>query len=134
MGGAGRVSGLLLDTHALLWYAANSKDLPADTSRRVTEANEVYVSAASAWEIRTKARIGKLPGAGSVSRDVRAAVGRMGFRELPIDLADAERAGAMGGAHRDPFDRMLAAQALNRGFALVSNNAALDAFGVERVW
>ncbi len=128
------MSGLLLDTHALLWYAATNPLLSAETVRQVNDADDVFVSAASAWEIRTKARIGKLPGARSVSRDVQAAVRRMRFRELPIGFADAERAGALPGAHRDPFDRLLAAQALNHGLALVSNDEALDVFGVRRVW
>ncbi len=128
------MSGLLLDTHTLLWYAANSPSLTTTASHAITQTPDVYVSAATAWEIRTKFRLGKLPGAVSVARDVGAAVRRMAFLELSIRLVDAELAGALPGAHGDPFDRMLAAQAIGHSLRVVSNDTALDALGVTRVW
>ena len=128
------MSGLLLDTHTLLWYAADSPSLTATASSMITQTPDVYVSAATAWEIRTKFRLGKLPGAVAVARDVSAAVRRMAFLELPIRLVDAELAGSLPGTHGDPFDRMLAAQAIGHSLLVVSNDASLDAFGVTRVW
>jgi PIN domain nuclease of toxin-antitoxin system len=92
------------------------------------------VSAASAWEITTKHRLGKLPGAAEVARDVAGAVASQAFADLPIALRDAERAGRLPGPHRDPFDRMLAAQALAADLELVSIDPVFDDFGVRRFW
>jgi PIN domain nuclease of toxin-antitoxin system len=125
---------LLLDTHALLWWAAGDAKL----SKRVGEAvigaaNEVLVSAASAWEIATKVRLGKLrwpSEAGSVSDYVLS----QGFLPLSITVQHAERAGALAIAHGDPFDRMLIAQAACEGLLLASNEALFDTFGVHRFW
>jgi PIN domain nuclease of toxin-antitoxin system len=94
----------------------------------------VLVSAASAWEITTKHRSGKLPGAADVAADVRGSIAGQGFEELAITLADAERAGRLPGPHRDPFDRMLIAQALARDLPLVSNETLFDGYGVTRLW
>ena len=125
---------LLLDTHAFLWYALGDNAMPQATRRLVANASDVYVSAASVWEVRTKHRLGKMPGADPIAAVLPGTIARLSFRAIGIDVDDADLAGAFDAAHRDPFDRMLAAQALNRGLALVSNDAALDAFGVERVW
>ena len=95
------------------------------------ELNDVVVSAASAWEIATKFRIGKLPGCEAIAVDVAGHIAGQGFVELPIGVADAERA---SGPHRDPFDRMLAAQALAREFPVVSVDPVFDRFGVIRLW
>ena len=126
---------VLLATHALLWWVADSGRLSA-TARDVIadEANDILVSAASAWEIATKARLGKLPGGEGVAADVVACIAAQGFRELPISVGDAERAGRLAGPHRDPFDRMLIAQALAHDLRLVSVDRAFDAYAVARVW
>ena len=79
-------------------------------------------------------RVGKLPGAEPVALDVAGAISAQGFGHLPIRVVDAERAGRLPGTHRDPFDRMLAAQALARDLAVVSADAALDAYGIRRIW
>ncbi len=125
---------LLLDTHALLWWATLHKGLSPRAKKAIgAKDGEVYVSAASSWEIAIKVRIGKLewpPSAGSVSAYV---VGQ-GFRALPISLDHAERAGQLGIAHRDPFDRMLIAQAQAEDMWLVSNETVFDAAGVRRYW
>lgn len=126
---------VLLDTHALLWWLAGDKSL----SRRARlviadEDNEIFVSAASAWEVSTNHRIGKLPGAGPLVVDFAREVRQQGFSELPITLDHGQVAGALPGVHRDPFDRMLVAQAREEKMALVSNDAVFDAFGVERIW
>ena len=127
---------LLLDTHAFLWWVFGDPKLSRQARDALVnhEANEVFVSAASAWEITTKFRIGKLNDAAAVARDVAAAVAAEGFVELPISVVHAQRAGNLGGRHRDPFDRMLMAQALLEDMTLVSNERAFDAYGVKRLW
>ncbi len=126
---------LLLDTHAFLWWLGNDPSLSADARSAVADpASTVLVSAATAWEITTKYRLGKLPGAMLVARDVAADVAAEGFLELPITVAHAQQAGALQGAHKDPFDRILIAQALVEGLALVSNERLFDVYGVTRVW
>ena len=132
--GAG-VEPLLLDTHALLWWLDGDEALPPAARDAIGERDRaVHVSAASAWEITTKHRLGKLPGAAAVAADVSGVLAAQGFEALPISLRDAEEAGRLPGPHRDPFDRMLIAQALARGWALVSNERAFDAYGVRRLW
>ena len=125
---------LLLDTHAFFWYAVGDDSLPGRTRELVESAAMVYVSAASVWEIRTKHRLGKMPGAEPIAAVLLETMARLRFHPLAIHPRDGDLAGAFTADHRDPFDRMLAAQAINRGLALVSNDAALDAFGVRRVW
>ena len=126
---------LLLDTHAFLWWLAGSVRLSANArSAMEDDANDVLVSAATAWEIATKHRLGKLPQAGLVVQDVASAVASQGFKELAITVADAQRAGQLSGLHRDPFDRMLIAQAIEHGMALVSIDAVFDGYGVNRLW
>ena len=126
---------LLLDTHAFLWWLAGSRRL-SGVARNVIEYpdNRVLVSAASAWEIATKHRLGKLPGADIVAGDVAAAIEDHGFRPLAITVAHAERAGRLPGPHRDPFDRMLIAQSLAHDLPLVSNESLFDQYGVRRIW
>lgn len=126
---------LLLDTHAFLWWLANDSRLSAGARATIADpVSTVFVSAATAWEITTKYRLGKLPGAMLVARDVAADVAAEGFRELPITLAHAQQAGALQGPHKDPFDRMLLAQALVEALTLVSNEQLFDAYGVRRIW
>ena len=98
------------------------------------DTNEIFVSAASAWEIATKYRLGKLPGGEALAVDVAGTIRRQGFEELAISVADAERAGRLPGPHRDPFDRMLIAQALARDLPVVSTDAVFDGYGVNRLW
>ncbi len=98
------------------------------------ESNEVLVSAATAWEITTKHRLGKLPGADPIASDIPGAIAAQGFQELPLSVADAARAGALPGPHRDPFDRMLIAQALSLDLVLISNDAAFDRYPVRLLW
>ena len=113
---------LLIDTHVFLWFESGSGKLGRDLRTTIARSQErVFVSAASFWEIAIKRRTGKLELAGSP----RAAALATGFVELPIDGADAETAGALDWEHRDPFDRMLVAQCLNRGLTLVTADAGL---------
>ena len=126
---------VLLDTHALLWWLAGDRELSA-TARWILEdeSNAAYVSAASAWEVATKHRIGKLPRAGVLATDFAGVVEGQGFLDLPITLRDGQLAGSLPGPHRDPFDRMLIAQAKAHDLALISNELAFDAYGVIRLW
>jgi PIN domain nuclease of toxin-antitoxin system len=126
---------LLLDTHALLWWLDGDRRLPARVRALVGEpANEVLVSAASVWEITTKARLGKLPGALDVAADVPACIESQGFTPLPITAHHAQRAGTLPGPHRDPFDRMLIVQAQAEGVPIASNETVFEEYGVSRLW
>ncbi|HTY84106.1 MAG TPA: type II toxin-antitoxin system VapC family toxin [Silvibacterium sp.] len=126
---------VLLDTHTLLWAALDPEKLSAKAKTLLTSLNtEAFVSAASAWEIATKVRIGKLPGAGAFAADFPARIERMGFYGLDITLEHGQRAGLLPGTHKDPFDRMLIAQAQAENIPLVSNERAFDGYGIRRIW
>ena len=125
---------LLLDTHALLWWLAGDENLSASARAAVAEgANAIFVSAASTWEIATKHRLGKLPGAKVIAADLAAAIELQGFIGLPITICHG-RPSAPSGPHRDPFNRMLIAQSMLEDLVLVSNERAFDAYGVQRLW
>lgn len=94
----------------------------------------MLISAASAWEVTTKYRLGKLPGAEAVALDFRGAIEGQSFQELAITVDDAARAGALPGPLRDPFDRILIAQALARNLVVVSIESIFDSYGVRRLW
>ena len=126
---------ILLDTHALLWWLAGSDRLSAVAHGAIADdANEILVSAASAWEIATKHRVGRLPGAAAVAEDVTGCLLDQGFQPLAITVSDGERAGRLPGPVRDPFDRMLIAQALTLDVAMVSIEEPFDRYGVRRLW
>ena len=117
---------LLLDTHALLWWLA---DAPlADPAREAIASPEstVLASAASVWEISIKRALGKL----RTGEDLSGAIGAAGFDPLPIGVDHAEAAGALPSHHRDPFDRMLVAQAMITGSTLVTRDRAYEPYGV----
>ncbi len=125
---------LLLDTGAFLWWLAGSQRLSRPARRAIEdEANDVLVSAASAWEITTKHRLGKLPEAGLIALELSATIASQGFKELPISVDDAGRAGRLPGPHRDPLDRVLAAQALARDLVVVSIDSVFDRYAVRRL-
>ena len=126
---------LLLDTHALVWWLEGSARLSVSARRAIADpSNEKLVSAASAWEITTKHRLGKLPGADEFAGEIPWAIADEGFEELPVTVDDGARAGALPGPHNDPFDRMLIAQALSRNLAVVSIDERFDGYGVRRLW
>ena len=126
---------ILVDTHALLWWLAGSDRLSAVAHGAIADdANEILVSAASAWEIATKHRLGRLPGAAAVAEDVIGCLLDQGFQPLAITVSDGERAGRLPGPVRDPFDRMLIAQALTLDVAMVSVEEPFDRYGVRRLW
>ena len=123
---------LLLDTHALSGgWPATTRSRPRATAI-ADEANGIFVSAASAWEITTKHRIGKLPGAAAIVGDLDAIIVGQGFAGLPIGIRHGQVAGALPGPHRDPFDRMLIAQAMLENLVLVSNEAGLRRLRARR--
>ncbi|HYJ80208.1 MAG TPA: type II toxin-antitoxin system VapC family toxin [Longimicrobiaceae bacterium] len=126
---------LLLDTHTFLWWLAGDRRLPGAARSAILEVgNEVYVSAASAWEVATKVRLGKLATATWLAHNFIGYVATQGFRELPISTEHAQRSGFLPGPHADPFDRMLVAQAQAENLTLVSNEAIFDTLGVLRIW
>jgi PIN domain nuclease of toxin-antitoxin system len=124
-----------LDTHAFLWWLDGDRRLSA-LAKPLLEKNpeDVFVSAATAWEITTKFRIGKLGGAAGVAADVAQAVRNEGFVELPVTMQHAQRSGALPEPNTDPFDRMLIAQAMIENMTLISNEKQFDLYGVSRLW
>ena len=126
---------VLLDTHALLWAVLDPTKL---TSRARTiaadESNEIFVSAASAWEIATKVRLGKLPQAEKFELSFFEVIEIAGYSLLAINAEVALRAGRLVGEHGDPFDRMIAAQAIAGDLLVLSSDPKLDSFGVRRLW
>lgn len=126
---------ILLDTCTLIWATLSPAVLSAPAQETISdEANTILVSAASAWEIATKVRLGKLPGAEKLEQNYLAVMEEAGYTLLPIDTASALRAGRLRAEHKDPFDRMIAAQALALDIAVLSPDPQLDPFGVRRVW
>jgi PIN domain nuclease of toxin-antitoxin system len=126
---------VLLDTHTLLWAKISPEKLSRQAAEIMAEpVNVVLVSAVSAWEIATKVRLGKLHGIERLEREFLEIMEKSGYTLLPIDAANALRAGRLPGPHRDPFDRMLAAQALASDVPILSKDPKLDAFGIRRVW
>ncbi len=126
---------LLLDTHTLLWWWKDDPRLSKRATKAIAdEANIVLVSAASAWEIATKHRIGKLPGAETAVRDFNELIVIDGFGHLAISYQHAIKAGGFDIEHRDPFDRMLAAQSIIEGATLVTDDAAMKLFRAKCFW
>ena len=126
---------LLLDTHALLWWLAGDEALSNTAREAISDpGNDVFVSAASAWEIATKYRLGKLPDAAAIAADIAGAVASQDFTELPINIRDGQIAGGLPAIHKDPFDRMLIAQAIAADMVIVSNEALFSAYAVVRLW
>ena len=125
----------LLDTHAFLWWVNGSRRMPNRVRSEIeANADAVFVSAASAWEITTKYRLGRLDEAERIARDMAGVISDQRFHGLAVTVDDGSLAGALPGHHGDPFDRMLIAQALSRDFVLVSNEALFDRYGVRRLW
>ena len=125
----------LLDTHALLWWLAADPALSATAAKLISDpANTMLVSAASAWEVATKVRIGRLPTAVQLVADFEGWLKREGFEPLAVSVDHGIRAGQLPGPHKDPFDRMLIAQALAENIPLVSNETIFDSYAVRRVW
>ena len=126
---------LLIDTPALLWWLSDDPSLSRAARKAMAEtSNVLLVSAASAWEIATKVRLGRLPGAAELAADFQGFMLREGFTTLDITPDHAIRAGLLPGPHRDPFDRMLISQAQAENVPIVTNERVFEAYGVRRVW
>jgi PIN domain nuclease of toxin-antitoxin system len=126
---------LLLDTHAFLWWIAGDPALSRPARAAIgDDSNTVFVSAASAWEITTKFRIGKLPGVAAIAEDLAAVLDTQGFIPLPISFVHGQAAGALPGPLKDLFDRMLIAQAMLDRMVLISNEHGFGTYGVRRLW
>lgn len=125
---------VLLDTHALVWWLEGREKLSA-RALDIISAHEttVYVSAASAWELAIKVKIGKFKPRALVD-NLEEEVHTEGFSTLPLTIEHALRAGGLTGRHRDPFDRMLAAQSLTEGLSIISTDPWFDQYGVDRQW
>jgi PIN domain nuclease of toxin-antitoxin system len=125
----------LLDTHALLWWLTDDPKLSPRAKETIAdEANEILVSAASAWEIATKYRLGKLGLAADAVSRFGELIAADGFEHLPVTYLHALKAAGYALEHRDPFDRMLAAQSALESAALITCDAAFEAFGTDVHW
>jgi PIN domain nuclease of toxin-antitoxin system len=126
---------VLLDTHTLIWASLSRATLSRKASAIIADpTNEILVSAASAWEIATKVRLGKFPDAVPFERRFLEAIDEAGYILLPIDAETVLRAGRLAANHGDPFDRIIAAQALALDIPVISLDAKLDQLGVRRIW
>ena len=121
---------LLLDTHVFLWWVDGNPRLARNGRRAIAEADTVYVSVASAWEMAVKVALKKLvlPG------PVEPAIEQSHFEKLPITFGHAAALMALAPHHRDPFDRMLIAQAFAEGLTIVTHDRRFELYGVPAVW
>ncbi len=126
---------ILVDTHYVLWTALAPSEMKPWAHRLLADLkNEILVSSASVYEISLKVRLGKFPDAVEFEGDLVANIeGKLGFEILPLDPQSMCRAARFEGQHADPFDRMIAAQAIQHNLALLSVDSKLDTFGVRRI-
>jgi len=124
----------LLDTHTFLWLQTDVERLPSGLLSELERADQLILSAASGWEIAIKQQLGKLPLPEPASTYVPTRMRQSGIDALPIEMSHALAAGELPIHHRDPFDRVLVAQAVLLDLPLVSTDTQLDAYGVERRW
>ncbi len=126
---------ILIDTHYVLWAALNPSEMKPWARQLLADLkNEIFVSSASIYEISLKIRLGKLPAATEFEGDLlRNIEDKLGFEVLPFDPQSMYRAARFEVRHADPFDRMIAAQAIQHNLPLLSIDSKLDAFGVRRV-
>ena len=126
---------LLLDIHTLFWCLNDSRSLSPRARKLIEDGgNEILLSTVSGWEIATKVRLGKLPTGEELVDQLDRYLAQLGCDTLPISLDHAVRAGRLPGEHRDPFDRMLIAQAQMENLSLISNDRIFDEYHVPRVW
>ena len=126
---------LLLDTHAYFWWARGYDKLSRQAASRLSEPDtEVVISAVVPWELATKNRSGKWPDAEVVLHDLETGIARRGWKALPISLEHARLAGSLTSPHKDPFDRLLAAQAILDGLTLVTADPAFQTFPCRTLW
>ena len=120
---------LLLDTEVLIWWDENNPSLGGNARAAIQNADAVYVSAASAWEVAIKSAIGKL----RTRRQLATAVADGGFEELPISFAHAQAVGELAPHHKDPFDRLIIAAARVEGLTVVTSDEKLKPYDVRLI-
>ncbi len=126
---------VLLDSHALVWFLDGDPRFSKRVRAAIDDDNAVVcVSSVTAWEISNKVRLGKWPEAAQLCTAFAAMMTRYAFDPLPVTIEHALAAGFLKGDHRDPFDRMLAAQATVEGIPLVTADPAFRAFGTQTLW
>ena len=125
---------VLLDTHAFLWGGTDDVRLSAGARRAMTNAGEIFLSLASCWEMAIKVSTGKLALTKPVEHFITGQLALNPFFLRPVGLDDVARVATLPFHHRDPFDRMLAAQAINDGLTIVSADPIFRKYGVKRVW
>lgn len=126
---------VLVDTHALIWYVDQDHLLPPAAYSAITDpANDVMVSAATVWEVAIKTGTGKLSLSAPYRQWMTKALTDLGAAMVPVDVEYADRQAGLPFHHRDPFDRLLVAQALVENVPLVSGDAQFDLYGVTRIW
>jgi PIN domain nuclease of toxin-antitoxin system len=125
---------LLLDTHVVFWWLLDPDKLSRPAMRAIETIDEVFVSAASSWEMATKVRLGKWAAAADLVTRLPGELASEGFAPLAISHDHARHAGLFVADHRDPFDRILAAQAALEGLVLVTADSVFDSMSVERLW
>ena len=129
------MNGYLLDTHALIWWWNDNPLLPKLVRHRLIVAEDpMFVSAASAWEVATKVRLGKWSDAAEVAEKFELLCARNNFELLPVSVSHGLLAGSLPGEHRDPFDRMIAAQAIHDVLTVITRDPALAALGCRTFW
>lgn len=124
----------LLDTHVLLWWAHEPEKLSRDALAAIGAGGEILASAVSAFEIATKHRQGKLEYDTPLSDRFSWSIAELGFKPLSVDCSHAERAGALAGSHKDPWDRLLTAQAQLEEVPLVTADRRIAAWDVHIIW
>ena len=126
---------LLLDTHTLIWWTGSRTHISMSVRDAIgAEGAEVFVSAATAWEIAIKMRLGKLSFSADFLADFDASLGALGFMPLPVSSRHAVEARRLPGLHKDPFDRLLAAQAMIEGLTIATIDKQLAGLGVRVIW
>lgn len=126
---------ILLDTHAYVWWETNDPKLSTRARETIASGETtVLVSAVTAWELANKVRSGKWPAAAVLAKEIETGLREEAFEPLPLTVEHARLAGFLPGSHRDPFDRMLAAQAQVEAVPLVTADRVFRAFGTEVLW
>lgn len=125
---------VIADSHAFLWWQFDSPELTGMARKAIADADIVYLSLASVWELAVKVGIGKLEHARRLIADVGRVLDGDPFTLLPISLEDAVRVSTLPSLHGDPFDRLLIVQSLSMSVPIVSKDEKFDAYGVSRIW
>jgi PIN domain nuclease of toxin-antitoxin system len=123
----------LLDTHTLIWFLENDSQLPPATRTQIETTPTIFISVVSLWEIAIKANIGKLT-LSFPFNTIEPNLTTAGITQLPITFKDLEIYLSLPLHHRDPFDRLLIAQALNYSLAFISQDSQMDAYPIQRLW